>query len=199
MSESAGPAPSETRPAPAPLGTAITPAVIALAVVADALLVILFAAIGRAAQAVIAIVMLTPHAVWHESALSFLGLGLQPDQPSLGTLLDQGRLGRAEVWMRYLRDLHPRFEGSLALYTRYAALLDAQGRGGEAEEWRQFTRELRAGTLYNLGPDAPQTMGQAEETALMQGGTVLQANLVSSVATDADAPDEAPLGIARSP
>lgn len=44
-----------------------------------------------AGQAVIAIVMLTPHAVWHESALSFLGLGLQPDQPSLGTLLDQAR------------------------------------------------------------------------------------------------------------
>lgn len=44
-----------------------------------------------AGQAVIAVVMLTPHAVWHESALSFLGLGLQPDQPSLGTLLDQAR------------------------------------------------------------------------------------------------------------
>lgn len=73
----------------------------------------------------------------------------------VGTLLDQGRLGRAEVWMRYLRDLHPRFEGGPALYARYAGLLDAQGRGGEAEEWRQFTRGLQAGTLYNLGPEAP--------------------------------------------
>ncbi|WP_019588476.1 hypothetical protein [Deinococcus apachensis] len=73
----------------------------------------------------------------------------------VGTLLDQGRLGRAEVWMRYLRDLHPRFEGGPGLYARYADLLDAQGRGGEAEEWRQFSRGLRAGTLYNLGPDAP--------------------------------------------
>ena len=44
-----------------------------------------------AGQAVIAVAMLVPHAVWHESALSFLGLGLQPDQPSLGTLLDQAR------------------------------------------------------------------------------------------------------------
>lgn len=35
--------------------------------------------------------------------------------------------------------------------------------------------------LTALGPDAPQTMGQAEETAVMQGGTVLQANFVSSV------------------
>ncbi|MEJ5918864.1 ABC transporter permease subunit [Corynebacterium sp. H78] len=42
-------------------------------------------------QAVIAVLMLVPHAVWHESALSFLGLGLQPDFPSLGTLLDQAR------------------------------------------------------------------------------------------------------------
>lgn len=42
-------------------------------------------------QAVVSIVMLTPHAVWHESALSFLGLGLQPDFPSLGTLMDQAR------------------------------------------------------------------------------------------------------------
>ncbi|TDE86327.1 hypothetical protein [Deinococcus sp. S9] len=73
----------------------------------------------------------------------------------VGTLLDQGRLGRAEVWMRYLRELHPRFEGGPALYARYANLLDGQGRSGEAEEWRQFTRGLRAGTLYNLGPEAP--------------------------------------------
>ncbi|MBB5235602.1 hypothetical protein [Deinococcus budaensis] len=73
----------------------------------------------------------------------------------LGTLLDQGRLGRAEAWMRYLRELHPRFEGGPALYARYADVLDAQGRGGEAEEWRQFARELRAGSLYNLGAEGP--------------------------------------------
>lgn len=42
-------------------------------------------------QAVVSIMMLTPHAVWHESALSFLGLGMQPDFPSLGTLMDQAR------------------------------------------------------------------------------------------------------------
>ncbi|GAA5534466.1 hypothetical protein [Deinococcus aluminii] len=79
----------------------------------------------------------------------------------VGTLLDQGRLGRAEVWMRYLRDLHPRFEGGPALYARYADLLEAQGRSGEAEEWRQFTRELRAGTLYNLGAEAPRRVRDA--------------------------------------
>lgn len=42
-------------------------------------------------QALIAIVLLLPHAVWHESALSFLGVGLQPNDPSLGTLLEDAR------------------------------------------------------------------------------------------------------------
>jgi peptide/nickel transport system permease protein len=42
-------------------------------------------------QAVVAMVMLLPHAVWHESTLSFLGVGLSPDQASLGTLLGQAR------------------------------------------------------------------------------------------------------------
>ena len=71
----------------------------------------------------------------------------------VGTLLTQNRLPRAEVWMSFLRELYPRFEGGDALYRRYADVLDAQGRAGEAEEWRQFARSLRAGTLYNLGPD----------------------------------------------
>lgn len=38
-------------------------------------------------QAAVAVVLLLPHAIWHESTLSFLGLGLPPDQASLGTLL----------------------------------------------------------------------------------------------------------------
>lgn len=69
-------------------------------------------------------------------------------------LLSQGRLERAEVWLRYLRQVSPRFEQASAVYGRYAALLDAQGRGGEAQEWRDFARSLNAGTLYNLGPTA---------------------------------------------
>ena len=69
------------------------------------------------------------------------------------SLLTQNRLPRAEVWMNFLRELYPRFEGGDALYHRYAAVLEAQGRAGEAEEWRQFARSLRAGTLYNLGPN----------------------------------------------
>lgn len=37
------------------------------------------------------LVLLFPHAIFHEAALSFLGLGLPPDQPSLGTLLAAGQ------------------------------------------------------------------------------------------------------------
>lgn len=44
-----------------------------------------------APQALLAIALLLPHAVWHESALSFLGVGLPPDRPSLGTLLEDAR------------------------------------------------------------------------------------------------------------
>lgn len=42
-------------------------------------------------QGLLGLVLLVPHAIWHESALSFLGLGVPPDQPSLGTLLEQSR------------------------------------------------------------------------------------------------------------
>lgn len=45
-------------------------------------------------QALVALVLLLPHAIWHESTLSFLGLGLSPDRPSLGTLLS---IARGEV------------------------------------------------------------------------------------------------------
>ena len=41
-----------------------------------------------------ALVLLLPHAIWHESTLSFLGLGLAPDRASLGTLL---AISRGEV------------------------------------------------------------------------------------------------------
>ncbi|WP_280265396.1 ABC transporter permease [Nocardia wallacei] len=44
-----------------------------------------------APQAVIAVVLLLPHAVWHESTLSFLGFGLPPHAASLGTLLEEAR------------------------------------------------------------------------------------------------------------
>lgn len=42
-------------------------------------------------QSVLSAVLLLPHAVWHESALSFLGLGMPPHRASLGTLLAEAR------------------------------------------------------------------------------------------------------------
>ncbi|OII70095.1 ABC transporter permease [Streptomyces sp. CC77] len=46
---------------------------------------------GVAPQAGIAAVLMIPHAMWHESALSFLGLGMPTHQASLGTLVQSGR------------------------------------------------------------------------------------------------------------
>jgi peptide/nickel transport system permease protein len=42
-------------------------------------------------QAALSTVLLLPHAVWHETALSFLGLGLPPHLASLGNILGEGR------------------------------------------------------------------------------------------------------------
>ncbi|WP_374928010.1 ABC transporter permease [Kytococcus sedentarius] len=42
-------------------------------------------------QALVAVMLLLPHAVFHESTLSFFGVGLQPTEASLGTLLAQAR------------------------------------------------------------------------------------------------------------
>ncbi|WP_330177341.1 ABC transporter permease [Streptomyces sp. NBC_01498] len=42
-------------------------------------------------QATLAAVLMVPHAIWHESALSFLGLGLPTHTASLGTLIQSAR------------------------------------------------------------------------------------------------------------
>lgn len=39
----------------------------------------------------LAFILLVPHAIFHESGLSFLGLGMPPHQPSLGSLLAESR------------------------------------------------------------------------------------------------------------
>ncbi len=39
-------------------------------------------------QVTIAGALLVPHAIWHETTLTFLGLGLAPHQPSLGSLIN---------------------------------------------------------------------------------------------------------------
>lgn len=46
---------------------------------------------GVLPQAGLAAVLMVPHAIWHESALSFLGLGIPAHQASLGTMINGGR------------------------------------------------------------------------------------------------------------
>ncbi|MFD7629444.1 ABC transporter permease [Streptomyces sp. NPDC059851] len=46
---------------------------------------------GVLPQAGLAAVLMVPHAIWHESALSFLGLGLPAHLASLGSLVQAGR------------------------------------------------------------------------------------------------------------
>ncbi|MEU4098346.1 ABC transporter permease [Streptomyces sp. NPDC026673] len=46
---------------------------------------------GVLPQAALAAVLMVPHAMWHESALSFLGLGLPTHAASLGTLIQSAR------------------------------------------------------------------------------------------------------------
>ncbi|MEV6678486.1 ABC transporter permease [Streptomyces erythrochromogenes] len=46
---------------------------------------------GILPQAGLAAVLMIPHAMWHESALSFLGLGLPAHQASLGSLVQSAR------------------------------------------------------------------------------------------------------------
>lgn len=52
-------------------------------------------------QAWVAVTVLIAHSVWHESTLSFLGVGLPPHQASLGTLLsDAGEALLLGQWWR---------------------------------------------------------------------------------------------------
>ncbi|MEJ5998447.1 ABC transporter permease subunit [Corynebacterium sp. H130] len=74
-------------------------------------------------QCVIAFVMLLPHAVWHESALSFLGLGMQPDDPSLGTLLELSRTDiTSGAWWTLV------FPGGVLLATTLSGVMMLRGR-----------------------------------------------------------------------
>lgn len=54
-------------------------------------------------QAGVAIAMLIPHAIWHESTLSFLGVGMPPEKPSLGTVISTAAPGLlAGQWWQLL-------------------------------------------------------------------------------------------------
>lgn len=48
---------------------------------------------GALSQSVVGLVLLVPHAIWHESTLSFLGVGLPAHRTALGTLLRDAQGG----------------------------------------------------------------------------------------------------------
>lgn len=52
-------------------------------------------------QALVSVTLTVPHIVWHESTFSFLGVGLPPHEPSLGTLLSdaQGGILLGQWWL----------------------------------------------------------------------------------------------------
>lgn len=77
-----------------------------------------------AGQAGLAVVVMLPHAVWHESTLSFLGIGLPPEESSLGTLV---ALSRADLLLgRWWALAFP--AAALIVVTVAVALLAPAGR-----------------------------------------------------------------------
>lgn len=73
-------------------------------------------------QYITALVLLFPHAILHESALSFLGLGFSPETPSIGVMLAQAmpHLPAGLWWMMLFPGL-----GILALVLAFDALGNA--------------------------------------------------------------------------
>uniref|UniRef100_UPI001891D8E8 ABC transporter permease n=1 Tax=Dietzia sp. SYD-A1 TaxID=2780141 RepID=UPI001891D8E8 len=79
-----------------------------------------------AGQAALAVVVMLPHAVWHESTLSFLGIGVPPEEASLGTLI---ALSREDLLLgRWWALAFP--SAALIVVTVAMALLAPAGRRG---------------------------------------------------------------------
>ncbi|HZK32001.1 MAG TPA: ABC transporter permease subunit, partial [Corynebacterium sp.] len=69
---------------------------------------------------IVGFVIMFPHAILHESALTFLGFGLEPTRPSLGIILSEGLrfLANGQWWLVL---------GPIAILVALATLLDACG------------------------------------------------------------------------
>ncbi|WP_216694743.1 ABC transporter permease subunit [Dietzia psychralcaliphila] len=98
-----------------------------------------------AGQAGLAVVVMLPHAVWHESTLSFLGIGLPPEEASLGTLI---ALSRADLLLgRWWALAFP--ATALIVVTVAVALLAPagrrRGRGGRGGSALQIHDDDEAG------------------------------------------------------
>lgn len=84
-----------------------------------------------------------------------------------------------------VRGKTPSYDFSSILYS-YGGSFFADEHGGDwtpaadSDEFREALKTFKA--LADLGPAAPQTVAQAEAVSLMQGGTVLQGELVAATA-----------------
>ncbi|MFN3600853.1 MAG: ATP-binding cassette domain-containing protein [Dietzia sp.] len=130
-----------------------------------------------AGQAGLAVVVMLPHAVWHESTLSFLGIGLPPEEASLGTLI---ALSRADLLLgRWWALAFP--AAALIVVTVAVALLapagrrrgrrDRGGRGGSAQ---QIHDDDEAGPSPETMPSSPalSTPGPSDPALDIVGLTV---------------------------
>ncbi|MFC5997638.1 ABC transporter substrate-binding protein [Quadrisphaera sp. GCM10027208] len=84
-----------------------------------------------------------------------------------------------------LRGKTPTYDFSAVLFSHGGRWFAGEQDGdwtpqADTPEFRAALEQFKA--LAEIGPDAPQTVAQAEATSLMQGGSVLQATLVSAVA-----------------
>ncbi|MCO1337844.1 ABC transporter permease, partial [Kocuria polaris] len=111
-----------------------------------------------APQAAIALALQLPHAIWHESALSFLGVGLPPESASLGLLLEDARGGLASgAWWLLV------FPAGLLVLVGQAtaALTDV---GGSAPG-RRLRLRGRAGSADAAAASSPQDVGSTAAEA----------------------------------
>ncbi|OIH84488.1 hypothetical protein BLJ79_10065 [Arthrobacter sp. UCD-GKA] len=109
-----------------------------------------------APQAAIALVLQLPHAIWHESSLSFLGVGLPPESASLGLLLEDARGGLlAGAWWLLA------FPAGLLVLVSWcaASLIDTAGTSRRRRLSRLFGRGPCSGTAAS--PAAAATRGDS--------------------------------------
>lgn len=99
-------------------------------------------------QAGVAVTLMVPHAVWHESTLSFLGIGPPPERPSLGTLvsLSQSGLLLGEWWPLVFPT------AALVLVTLSVALLGPSRAGRDARRNRVMSTADRDEIASDVPP-----------------------------------------------
>ncbi len=71
-------------------------------------------------QLLIGFVLLFPHAILHEAAVTFLGFGVSPQQPAIGIILSEsmGYLSTGMWWLAFFSRPFPYYYGANLQYTR---------------------------------------------------------------------------------